>query len=413
MTDTALLRLAADRAGRRPGFLGYDLSGYRVLAGEDPARALEITAAQLDRLALCRSPRRGAQFGDDVLAIARHIGLAPAALAALIRQAEVLRELQVANTESMGQAPLPGLLAAARSQTEEHTILSQSGTGSGLPGWLHDAVNRFWADVPVAPNYPRDLDFILLIGLPLAIVELPLLSLKAVGDWLVDHRVALNLGHGVRRIRACLVAIGGVGLVFVETNEDAMQRRVSLAHEAAHFVVEYLLPRQEVARRRPELLDVLDGRRVPTAQERLSAVLGDVPTGVHTHLLLDHYARGAPGADAAEWRARRVAIELLAPQNVVLQRMTEVAASDAAEATQLLVDEFGLPISLAADYAGQLVALVKPPPLGLVELLHRKTNRGVAPSSRAGGLRPSGNASGSAHLYQKEEADAEEGGSRE
>jgi hypothetical protein len=246
---------------------------------------------------------------------------------------------------------------------------------AGLPGWLHEAVERFWAQVPTGGRFPRDLDFAVLVGLPLAVVELPRLSLKTISEWLGSHRIDLGIaGRRDRRLRACLVALGGVGLIFVDAGDDATQRRVSLAHEAAHFIVEYLLPRKEVARRRPELLDVIDGRRPATSRERLSAVLGDVPIGVHTHLLDRTHAGHAATdrVDDAEWRARRVALELLAPQMMLLERIRQSGLRDRAKVRALLVDEFGLPVSLADDYAEQLLRLAAPPRPGLLDLLGRE-----------------------------------------
>jgi len=202
-------------------------------------------------------------------------------------------------------------------------------------------------------------------------VELPGLSLHGISEWLVDRKVDLNIaGQDDRRLRACLIALGGVGLIFVDAEDDPMQRRVSLGHEAAHFIVEYLLPRREVARRRPDLLELVDGQRPPTAREGLSAVLGDVPIGVHTHLLEHGDGHGGNRrADHAEWRARRVALELLAPQSVVLERVFRAGRAELEEVRRLLVEEFGLPVSLAADYAEQLVVLAGPPRLGLLDVL--------------------------------------------
>ena len=375
LTDATLLRAAANRAGRRPGFLGYDLVGYQEVTGEDPAAWLDVDAEQLDRLALCRTPRRGVHFAHDILAISTHVGVDPLPLVGLIRRVEVLAELQ-RTTQRLDEEPEPGrapaVLAAARDDIDEYTVLSDTRPlASGPPGWVHDAVNRLWAVAPVSMQFPRDLDFAVLIGLPLALVELPRLSLHAISEWLTDHKVNLNAAdQGDRRVRACLVALGGVGLVFIDAEDDPTQRRVSLGHEAAHFIVEYLLPRQEVARRRPELLEVVDGQRPPTAKERLSAVLGDVPIGIHTHLLdhRDGYG-GDRRVDKAEWRARRVALEMLAPQLVVLERMFQAGQANPEGVRQLLVEEFGLPVSLAADYAEQLAVLAGPPRLGLLDVL--------------------------------------------
>ncbi len=371
-TDPRLLEAAASRAARRPGYVAPDLARFADLVGEEPASWLDIAHSAVNRLALCRTPRRGSHFGHDVVAIASHLDIDPVRLASMIRLVDVLPELQqrAPQLDTAG-ATTATALAAARDETDEHTVLTDApSAGPGLPGWLHDAVNQFWADAPAMGTYPRDLDFAILIGLPLAVVELPELSVAAVAQWLTAHKVELMLTGPDRRIRACLVALGGVGLVFVDAGDDDTQRRVSLAHEAGHFIVEYLMPRRDVVHRRPELLPVLDGERPPTAQERISAVLGDVAIGVHTHLL-DRDGHGGQRVDAAEWRARRVALELLAPQAAVEQRMRDHGLLHADAVRKLLIDDFGLPVSLAADYASQLTADFRPRELGVLDLLGR------------------------------------------
>jgi hypothetical protein len=374
LTDATLLRAAANRAARRPGFLGYDLLGYRQVTGEDPAAWLRVDAEQLDRLALCRTPRRGPHFAHDILAISTHVRVDSLAVVGLIRRVEVLAELQVATqhlNEEFQSAWAP-VLAAARDDSDEHVALSDTpAPASGLPGWVQDAVSQLWAVAPAGMQFPRDLDFPVLVGLPVALVELPQLSLHAISEWLTDHKVDLNVTHqGDRRLRACLIALGGVGLIFVDAEDDPTQRRVSLGHEAAHFILEYLLPRQEVARRRPDLLELVDGQRPPTTKEQLSAVLGDVPIGVHTHLLDDEDGYdGDRRVNEAEWRARRVALELLAPQSVVLERVFRAGRAELEEVRRLLVEEFGLPVSLAAAYAERLLVLAGLPRLGLLDVL--------------------------------------------
>jgi hypothetical protein len=365
---------------------------YQGLTGDDPVQRLEIDQARVDRLALCRTPRRGTRFGQDVLAISGHVEVAPVPLAGILRLTDVLAELQDVGqyAEShIDQSPA-AILAAARDEGEEHTVVTDAaGAAVGLPGWLHEAVEQFWTLAPTSGRFPRDLDFAVLVGLPIAVVELPRLSLGTISEWLGSHRIDLGIaGRRDRRLRACLVALGGVGLIFVDGGDDPTQRRVSLAHEAAHFIVEYLLPRSEVARRRPDLLDVIDGRRPATSRERLSAVLGDVPIGVHTHLL-DRSPVGHAATDRvedAEWRARRVALELLAPQAMLLERIRQSRLRDKTRVRTLLTDEFGLPVSLADDYAEQLLRLAYPPRPGLLDLLghHRPARGGGAKSSIAG-----------------------------
>lgn len=372
--DRRLIRRAAERAAQRAGFVAFDLARFEEVVG-DSASWLAIDHDQLDALALCRTPRRGLHFSHDVIAIASHVGIRTDRLASLLQLVDVLPAMQDRAARRIADDQPAATLAAARDEMDEHTVLSDTpATGTGLPGWLHDAVEQFWSGTPALPAYPRDLDFAVLVGLPLAVVELPHLSVEAIAQWLSSHKVELMLSGPRRRLRACLVALGGVGLVFVDSNDDLTQRRVSLAHEAAHFIVEYLLPRRDIARRRPELLPVLDGDRDPTSRERLSAVLADVPVGVHTHLL-DRTESDSTGLH--EWRARRVALELLAPEAEVRKRAKTSGVRGADALRQLLIDDFGLPVPLATDYAGQLEGSAGRHDYGVLDLLdHRSAPSG-------------------------------------
>jgi hypothetical protein len=165
-----------------------------------------------------------------------------------------------------------------------------------------------------------------------------------------------------------LTAYAGVGILFVDRSDGPDQQRLTMAHEAGHFITDYLIPREDVARRRPELLAVLDGDRAPTDTEQFDALLADVPIGFHTHLLVRD-ARGGHLSSASadvEDRAERLALELLAPLQSVL-RVT--AAPDAGDPQSVLCDHFGLPRGVATRYAGHIQRLRRRPPRSLLDAI--------------------------------------------
>ena len=116
------------------------------------------------------------------------------------------------------------------------------------------------------------------------------------------------------------------------------------------------LPREDVARRRPDLLTVLDGDRAPTNAERFDALLADVPIGLHTHLLeRDGYGGHLSSTTAeVEDRAERLALELLAPLGAVLQETAEQ------DPKSVLHERFGLPFGVATRYANHIERLRQP-----------------------------------------------------
>lgn len=228
-----------------------------------------------------------------------------------------------------------------------------------VPVWCADLAAGFWAAAGDPPPFPRDLRGAIALGLPLAVVDLPGLTVTGVRNWLGRRVIALPLAEPDRPLRACLVASGGHGFAFLDAADPPAERRFSLAHELAHFLRDYRHPRQTAARRLgPAVLDVLDGRRPPTPDERVRAVLRHVWAGPFTHLLArDDGGRPlAPAEQEAEDAADRLAFELLAPAAAV----GDVAARG--ELVARLVDAFGLPPGPAARCAALLVPAPDPPP---------------------------------------------------
>jgi hypothetical protein len=155
-----------------------------------------------------------------------------------------------------------------------------------------------------------------------------------------------------RPLRACLVAWFGEGFAFLDSRDDPTEKAFSLAHELAHFLRDYLHPREVAAKRLGKAaLEVLDGKRPASPDERLHAVLRNFRLGPFTHLLKrDDSGRSlTPVEWEAEIAADRLAFELLAPADDVRE------AADRCELTKRLVQVFGLPPLAAERYAATLM----------------------------------------------------------
>jgi len=355
-SDRVLERLRV-RLELEPGFVSHDLARWAALRGHpDP---FTDRPQSWRRLALCRAPRRGAGFAADVATIAAHADFKVEELAGFYRLLDAAEALLAASSSADA-----GLLAAARDVAEEEaTRVEAPATGAAiatgtLPGWLATVVERFWHFQP-APSFPRDLELHIMLNLPVAIVEVPELTVR-------DMRAHLGPGaSGVlaalpdRRVHACLLAYAGVGIIFVDATDDPAERRTNLAHEAAHFLLDYLLVRDRLAAHDLGLLDVMDGLRQPTPQEELGALLASVPLGVQTYLLERDLAGGHRARSTAEIedRAELVAWELLAPRADVL---AAIDSSDPAALIDVLDQRFGLPRGVANAYASFLARLAAP-----------------------------------------------------
>jgi len=370
-TERVLLERAAQRLRDQPGYLAHDLAVYEELTGQGAKERLRVGAEQLTYLALCRSPRRDRRFGPDVAGLAAYVAADAVALADLVRTADALTMLQGAPSNMHSR----GLLAAARDAVEQAAAPELPPTGTeALPRWLQRAVEVFWSGVDPPSGFPRDLELAVLCSLPVALVEIEGLGVATISSWLAERHLPTLPSQPDRGLCGCLLAYAGVALIFVDRADTAVERRVNLAHEAGHLLLDYLLPRQEIMRRRPELLEVVDGDRAPTHAEQLEALIAHLPIGVHTHLM----ERSAPGhlqpdQVEVEERAQLVAWELLAPQAVVLARVEQEGATTAPALQALLEEEFGLSQDTASAY-GRYLRRLRPPPgqsflgrLGLVD----------------------------------------------
>lgn len=103
---------------------------------------------------------------------------------------------------------------------------------------------KFWALVDHPEPFPRAMESPILWALPLAIIMVPRLGLSEVQRWLTQRGISISLTSPARRVRACLIARAGAGIVFLDGQDPEDERRFSLVHETAHFLLDYLWPRQ-------------------------------------------------------------------------------------------------------------------------------------------------------------------------
>jgi hypothetical protein len=222
-------------------------------------------------------------------------------------------------------------------------------------------IARLWP----APDdrFPRPLDQLIPLVLPVGIVAVADLRPRTVADWLARLGVTDWLVPSDRRLAGCLIAARGHGLILVNSDLDPAEQRFTLAHEVAHFCLDYQRPRQRaLAALGPAGLEILDGARPPTPAERITALLHRVTLGLHLHLLDPWEGAGTP--DWLEERANRFALALLAPAAAVWARLDGPPDRGLADRlAALLTATFGLPAGPARLYAARLAAQRLPSPL--------------------------------------------------
>lgn len=231
-----------------------------------------------------------------------------------------------------------------------------------MDGMLIWQAREFWKRAGETGPFPRDIAQATPYALPMSIFPVAGLTLARADEWLRRRSVALSPSGPDRPLRGYLVAHMGHAYVLVEARDPPDQQRFTVAHEVAHFILDYWLPRQQVQQRLGEAaLEVMDGLRPPTLEERLSAVLAGVSIGVHTHLL----ERGPDGSLPcsavlmSECQADLLALELLAPRATVVARLKRYDGQPYAalvrHATDTLERDFGIPRDIARDGAARLV----------------------------------------------------------
>jgi hypothetical protein len=240
----------------------------------------------------------------------------------------------------------------------------------GFDVWLEAALARqaaeFWELVGEPEPFPRTLVGPAALALPIAVQELPNLTLAGMTNWLTARGVALptTSGSSNRRLRGCLAAWRGHAFILIDGSDPEDERRFTLAHELAHLLLDYREPRrQAIAALGEELVPVLDGERPPTQMERLHAILDYVPLGLHVDIMGRTIEGGyvSQATLEAEERAGRLALELLAPVEdawtaiSTFVDMGQPYLSVREQSAMLLRDRYGLPAAQANAYAGWLL----------------------------------------------------------
>ena len=81
-------------------------------------------------------------------------------------------------------------------------------------------------------------------ALPLMLVKLSGLSVRQVQRWVAEKQLPIVCSSQNRALEACLVAVRGYGVIFLDGRDAADRQRFALAHEIAHFLVDYFEPRR-------------------------------------------------------------------------------------------------------------------------------------------------------------------------
>ncbi len=233
---------------------------------------------------------------------------------------------------------------------------------------IENTAQEFWVLADGVPSLPCDIKTAIILALPLELYPVAILRVSHVLDWTRRVQITHSIRGRNRGLHGCLLADRGKGTIFFDASDSEAEQRFTLAHELAHFLLDYLLPRQRaLTTLGTSILPVLDGERAPTLEERLQAVLSAVPLGVMSHVM-ERPDDGLPTNTvlAIEDRADRLALELLAPAQSLYSLMQSETAPKGFDRrltflTRLLVQHYGLPDIMASSYARYMLTQLGEP----------------------------------------------------
>ena len=229
-----------------------------------------------------------------------------------------------------------------------------------VPAWAEAMAEEFWTSVGGWPGAPVAIEGSL--GNVLDIAVMPRLSVARVATWLAQRGVHYQFPCADRALHGCLLVHAGNGVVFVDGSDPPNEQRLTLAHEGAHFLRHYLSPRvRAISTFGQVIVEALDGRREPTADERIHGALLDIQVGPHVHLVERDSAGRFERGDVwgAEIEADVLAVELLAPAAAVRRELEAAGVLSSYLACRrvaevLLIDRYDLPVAVARQYARHL-----------------------------------------------------------
>ncbi|MCS6897942.1 MAG: hypothetical protein NZM29_08220 [Nitrospira sp.] len=212
---------------------------------------------------------------------------------------------------------------------------------------LEQLAEEFWSETGLGDVFPRKIEQALALKLPVTIIKLPIVTIRSVSRWLRRHTRYPELPSYRRELMGCLYADSGHGFIFVCGADTPEEQRLTLAHDAAHFLLDYWRPRLQVIKALgTSIIPVLDGYRCAQPEERLSAILAGIRVGPHLHLLPRYGDDEAANTwlECVESRADDLGRELVAPRWRVQQMLRELPRDCRPEvACQALGQVFGIP----------------------------------------------------------------------
>src|SRR5712692_86661 len=108
-----------------------------------------------------------------------------------------------------------------------------------IEGWLAHITENIRSEIGGEITYPLDLSYFISRSFPLSIIMLPLLRVTRVESWFQQQEIPFRFLCQDRSLCGCIIAVRGSGFIFADSSDPGDERRYTIAHEVAHFLLDY------------------------------------------------------------------------------------------------------------------------------------------------------------------------------
>jgi hypothetical protein len=214
---------------------------------------------------------------------------------------------------------------------------------------LEHCAAAFWKPIPERNYFPRDLEQYLPLHYQASIETLPGLTVQRVHEWLSAKGIASTNPSNKRRLDGSIIAQKGHAILFIDAALSLDARRMIVAHETAHYWIDYELPRRRMKLRYGNGgMQALDQERAPEIVEILMATAMGAPIQAFYHYQFKEHKQETE----VEQRANTLACLLIAPRREVLSRakICRMSRDDESKWLELLHHGFGIPENWGRGY---------------------------------------------------------------
>lgn len=234
---------------------------------------------------------------------------------------------------------------------------------------IQQVAKAFWKASLLEIKFPISttlLEQAILLTEPIAVIKLNKLNLLEISKYFTARGNSISCPLDNKELYGFILSHNGYTYIFLNGTESVQEQRFTLAHEFAHYLSDYKLPRQSIIEKcGVSIIEALNNKRHFTTEEKLLALVQGYSLKAFTYLL-DASATSAferLHVWKAENKADELAMEILAPYTHILQDINRDSIVKSFSSLQqylpkLLQVKYGFTINLARLYGKSLAARI-------------------------------------------------------